>query len=99
MEVIAFGEILYDIINGKAHLGGAPLNFAFYVNQFGIPVSILSAVGRDKLGTKALEQLKRAGVGLSLVSRANKPTGTVTVKLDGGQPAFTIHKKTAWDSI
>ena len=34
-EVVSFGEIVFDLLEGEAHLGGAPLNFAFYLRQLG----------------------------------------------------------------
>ena len=27
-DIVAFGEILWDVIDGVPHLGGAPFNFA-----------------------------------------------------------------------
>ena len=99
MEVIAFGEILYDVFSDGARLGGAPLNFAYYARQFGLSTSIISAVGRDVPGTKALKALRKAGIDTSLVARTNKRTGLVTVKLNKGQPMFIIDKNTAWDHI
>lgn len=96
---IAFGEVLFDVFEDGAHLGGAPLNFAFYLRQYGIPVAVMSSVGGDELGRQAEDKLKSAGIDCSLLTRNNAPTGYVTVKLKNGQPEYTIHENVAWDSI
>ena len=36
LQAIAFGEILFDVFDDGAYLGGAPLNFAWYLRQFGV---------------------------------------------------------------
>ena len=37
-DVVAFGEVLWDIIDGMPHIGGAPLNFAAHVSYFAVSV-------------------------------------------------------------
>jgi fructokinase len=98
-QALAFGEILYDIFEDGAYLGGAPLNFAWYLRQFGITVDMISAVGRDGLGAKALAALRDVGIGEGWVNCVDRPTGTVDVKLTDGQPQFTINEGVAWDEI
>ena len=41
----ASDEILWDLIRGKEHLGGAPLNFAVNAHRLGHDVRLVSAVG------------------------------------------------------
>lgn len=36
MDVVAFGEILWDVIDGVPHLGGAPFNFAAHAARLGL---------------------------------------------------------------
>ena len=54
IRIVSFGEVLFDIIDNEPHLGGAPLNFAWYASQMGAEVALLSAVGNDLLGNRAL---------------------------------------------
>jgi fructokinase len=41
-DVLAFGEVLWDIIGGDAHIGGAPFNFAAHVVKCGFSAAIAS---------------------------------------------------------
>ena len=34
-KILSYGEIIFDLIEGRPFLGGAPLNFAWFVNQLG----------------------------------------------------------------
>lgn len=99
MNILAFGEILWDIIEGEHHLGGAPFNFAAHVVKCGGRASILSAVGTDELGTRALGRARELGVDVSMVASLGLPTGTVDVFLQDGQPDYTIHEGVAFDRI
>jgi len=100
MKVLAFGEILWDIIEGEYHLGGAPFNFAAHVVKCGGASTIISAVGTDRLGKQAIDEAKALGVDVSLIATIpDKPTGTVDVFLANGQPDYTIHEGVAFDVI
>ncbi|WP_440955803.1 carbohydrate kinase family protein [Methanosarcina sp. Mfa9] len=117
IKALTFGEILFDIINGSAHLGGAPLNLAVHLAKIGetregkqgekqggkseAKPAVISAVGKDELGDKLLNEAEKLGIDTSYISiDEKKPTGTVTVELkDEGIPHFTIHENVAWDAI
>lgn len=95
---IAFGEVVFDCFEDSVRIGGAPLNFAWYLHQFGIPVAVVSAVGSDELGEAAVRFMQEAGIA-SWVSRRPEPTGTVDITLADGQPDFRIREATAWEHI
>jgi len=101
LKVLAFGEILFDVIGGDEHLGGAPLNFAAHISRLGAKTAILSAVGRDDRGERAVKQLLDYGVGCEYILRCLKyPTGVVNVELSGdGQPSYSIIENVAYDNI
>lgn len=100
MKVLAFGEILWDIIEGKEFLGGAPFNFAAHSVQCGGEAHIISRVGDDRLGKQALDLCAHFGVNSRFIQiDPDHPTGTVDVVLDLGQPDYTIHEHTAYDYI
>ena len=98
-QAFAFGEILFDVYEDGAYLGGAPLNFAWYLRQFGVTVAMVSAIGRDRLGSRVQAALSQADVMQDYVARVNAPTGTVDVKLTNGQPQYIINEGVAWDQI
>ena len=98
-QAICFGEILFDHIEDQLHLGGAPLNFAYYLSQLGISVAMVSAIGNDELGDRALSLLVKAGIDCRWVAESDKPTGVVEVSLIDGQPSYSIIEGVAWDFI
>ncbi len=99
MKILVYGEILWDIIEGEEHLGGAPLNFAAHVKKNGFESGIISALGKDDRGERAFEQIKILGVDISMVQRNDHPTGYVPVTLKDGQPDYEIMSGVAYDFI
>jgi fructokinase len=101
MKIISIGEVLWDVISGKEHLGGAPFNFAAHAKSLGHDVYFVSSVGCDKRGDRVLERMALLGLSSRFVSRTGSyGTGTASVKLDStGQPSFQIHRPAAYDFI
>jgi fructokinase len=101
IKALTFGEALFDIIKGSAHLGGAPLNLAAHLAKLGAKPAVITAVGKDELGKILLARAEAMGIDTSYILIDEKrPTGTVTVKLEaGGIPIFTINEGVAWDTI
>lgn len=97
-NVIGIGELLWDILPTGKVLGGAPLNFAFHVQQLGALGTIISAIGNDELGAEINSVLQTKGVNKCL-SMKTKPTGTASVEIKNGSPNFIIHQEVAWDYI
>ena len=100
LDVLTYGEVLWDMIEGKAHIGGAPFNLAAHAVKCGLRAATVSSVGDDDLGRAALGEMDRLSVERrwTLIDREH-PTGTVTVSLTGGQPSYVIHEGVAWDFI
>lgn len=101
IRVLTFGEALFDIIKGTAHLGGAPLNLVAHLAKLGAKPAVLTAVGNDDPGRTLLSRAEEMGVDTSYVLiDDHRPTGTVTVKLKNeGIPVFSINEGVAWDAI
>ncbi|MDW3209511.1 MAG: carbohydrate kinase [Reichenbachiella sp.] len=100
LKIVAFGEILWDVIGEQYHLGGAPLNFAAHAVQCGADASIISCVGEDEWGRKAIQEIEAKNVSISQIqSSKEKPTGTVKVSLYQGQPEYNIVEDVAYDFI
>ena len=101
MRVLSFGEILWDIIGGRAHIGGAPFNLAVHLAKMGLESTLISSVGKDDLGRKAVEEAEKRCVDSTFIRlHTDLPTGTVDVKLsEKGHPTYVIRENTAWDDI
>ena len=101
IRALTFGEALFDIIKGSAHLGGAPFNLAAHLAKLGAKPAVLTAVGKDELGKTLLARAEEMGVDTSyILTDEHRPTGTVTVELKNeGIPVFTINEGVAWDAI
>jgi len=101
IKLLSFGEVLWDVIDGEAFIGGAAFNLAAHAARCGLDSYLLSAVGADDLGRKAWQEIERLNVSRKYAQTDRKhPTGTVTVSLSaGGQPSYVIHKDVAWDFI
>lgn len=98
-ELLALGELVWDCYPGGSFIGGAPLNVAVQLARHGYPASLLTAVGRDDLGERALAFLEREGIGGARI-HPRLPTGTVSVVLDpAGRPTFAIHGSAAWTDL
>ena len=100
-KVLAFGEVLWDLLPDGALLGGAPANCAFRLQNLGIRTSLISRVGTDESGSRALDMLTRSGLDCSFVQRDDvHPTGSAGVQLSaGGSPNFVITRDAAYDFI
>ena len=101
MRIVSIGEILWDVIGENEHLGGAPLNFAMHARQLGHEVFLLSAVGEDNRGRRALQCLQERGVSTEFVQvLRGKATGIAEVELDAeGKPMFRIVRPAAYDFV
>lgn len=100
MNIASAGEILWDLIRGEEYLGGAPLNFAASAHRLGSQVTLVSAVGEDARGDRALARIEALGLSTKFVSRVAHPTGTVTIRFDeSGEPDYVIHRPAAYDFL
>ncbi len=100
MKILAFGEILWDIINDKAYIGGAPFNLVSHCSKMGLNSYLISALGNDFLGKSALKCLENNHIHTDFIVESTLPTGAVNVGLDeNGIPSYTIYENVAWDNI
>ena len=60
--ILAFGEVLWDILPSCTVLGGAPFTFAYRANSLGDTALMISRLGRDELGHKACDQIVQLGL-------------------------------------
>ena len=99
-RIIIFGEILWDCLPSGPRLGGAPLNVAANLSLLGHEAIMVSALGKDEFGERALEAMGRYGVNTDLVRIGDYPTGTVEVELDDqGDASYSFTPNCAWHHI
>lgn len=100
--VVIWGELLWDRFppeRGGTRLGGAPANVAWHLAQAGGWAQLVTRVGTDADGDRALAELDGL-VDTSLIQRdAERATGEVTIELVGGEPRYTLHPGRAWERI
>ncbi|MED5450308.1 MAG: PfkB family carbohydrate kinase [Chloroflexota bacterium] len=94
-KILSYGEIIFDLVGDRPFLGGAPLNFAWFANQLGGEVTLISAVGNDDLGSEAVSIIENYGID-SRINFSSQPTGTAVVNPDG---KFDFTYPAAWNEI
>jgi fructokinase len=99
--ILSFGETLWDLFPSGPVLGGAPCNLAYRLHSLGDRAVIVTRLGRDEYGARALEQLTALGMESTHIQMDDgHPTGTVQVTLDDkGNPDFHIVPAVAYDFI
>lgn len=100
-KIVAFGEVVWDILpNGKI-LGGTPSNLVFRCNSLGERGYLLSRVGDDELGAEAIKTLKKLGISDKNVQIDQVfKTGTVEVSFDENEEAvYKVANDVAFDHI
>lgn len=100
MKIIAFGEILWDVFGETKTLGGAPFNFAAHAAQLGAESYLVSCVGNDENGRKAIESASQIGIKTDYIAiDRNHFTGECAVTLENGIPTYNLVQNTAYDHI
>lgn len=101
LHIASLGEVLWDVFPDGSRFGGAPANFACHAAAHGSVVTMLSRVGADALGDRAIAELESRNVDVKQIQRdAVKATGIVSVQLDDqGVPSYDICENVAWDYL
>lgn len=98
-------EELQNASSNPAHIrtsfGGVARNVAENLVRLGQPVSLLSVVGRDRIGDELLDHTRQAGVDVSAVFRSDKfPTGFYMGMLDAqGRRLFAFDDMRVLDEL
>ena len=94
-KILSYGEIIFDLVQGRPFLGGAPLNFAWFINQLGGEATLFSSVGKDAMGSEAVSRIEEYGIN-NHINISNQPTGTAIVNPEG---KFEISYPAAWSEV
>lgn len=101
MPIACFGEMLWDVLPTGKQPGGAPLNVAVHLHNFGLDAQLISRVGHDDLGTELLAFIEGKGLGTRYVQRGETHlTGVVKANVsDSHEVTYQIVRPVAWDYI
>lgn len=98
LEVVAFGEILWDVFEVEPgtfvrELGGAPANLAVSLARLGVRAAVVGGVGRDRFGDDLRLFLAENGVDARFLIRLPNRTGIAFVSRDpDGEPSFLFYR-------
>ncbi len=101
LNIVCYGEVLFDIFPTHTKIGGAPLNVALRLASLGVNAKIISRIGNDAIGKKLLDFVSKNNIETNTIQiDTDLPTGEVFVKLDEkGSASYTINYPAAWDKI
>lgn len=101
MNVTSIGEILFDIYPSHKKLGGAPLNFISHIRKITENGNIISRIGKDVLGGKAISEVQKIKVSTQFIQQdSTHPTGVANIEInEKKEPSFNIDTKRAFDFI
>lgn len=100
-KIICFGEMLWDMLPTGKMPGGAPMNVAIHLKNFGNSATIISRVGTDDLGTELVDFVKENGLETQFIQHGQTHlTGVVKVNMDDkNNVSYKIVQPVAWDYI
>ena len=99
-KIVCFGEVLWDIYPDRIEIGGAPFNVYYRLHSLGNNVKIISSIGDDDLGLKALDFFKKNNLNSEFITIDKEhKTGQVKIQLESGEPSYNIVDNVAWDFI
>jgi len=101
MQIVAMGEMLWDVFPAKEFLGGAPLNFSAAAQRLGNEVTFITAVGDDERGRLALASMAGLRLHADFVQvEAGRETGTAVITTDSdGNAKYVFPRPAVFDAI
>lgn len=101
LNVVCYGEVLWDVFPNHKKIGGAPLNVALRLNSFGVQTTIISSIGNDQNGRELLKYTTNNKLDDAAIQINDQyETGWVHVTLDEkGSASYEIAYPVAWDKI
>lgn len=99
-KLFVFGEILFDIFDDEAKMGGAPFNVACNLRMLGEKPLMVSCLGADRMGGIIRNFMDRNGMERDFVGTDPvRETGQVLVNVTDGEPSYEIKADQAYDYI
>lgn len=103
-NILVFGELLYDIYDDVAVIGGAPFNYSVQLSRLiskNDNLKFITALGKDDFSKDAFKFIENENIDSSLMQVLdNYETGKATVFMNENKiPDYIIHENVAWDNI
>ncbi len=100
-KAICFGEVLWDVFPNIKTAGGAPMNVAVQLSNFGVSSKIISKIGNDASGRELLKNIQNENLtGIYIEIDSNYETGEAKViSSDNHDVIYDIKYPAAWDKI
>jgi fructokinase len=100
-DVVCFGEVLWDLLPGKALPGGAPMNVAYHLKKLGTNPALISKIGIDDYGKQLVNLLAENELSTEFFQMDyDHPTGLVYAKPnEHNEVMYDIVYPSAWDFI
>lgn len=100
-KIIVYGTILFDHINEDYFIGGCHTNVAAHCAKLGMDTTMVSSVGTDGLGEKAINWMKSIGIRTEYIAKDEiHSTGRVEVDVtDPQNPQYDLLDNVAYDFI
>lgn len=101
MRIVSFGELLWDVIDGREFLGGAPVNFAAASLRLGADVELITAVGDDARGARSITAVRSLGLTTRHIRTVtDHPTGIARVVSGAsGHARYEFNRPAAYDFL
>ncbi|HEX2535100.1 MAG TPA: carbohydrate kinase [Chitinophagaceae bacterium] len=99
--LVAFGEILWDVLPSGPRPGGAPVNVAYHAQKLGFRAVPISRTGKDPWGTDLRTLLQEQGITTEYLQEDGEhPTGLVQATIGADhEVSYDIVYPSAWDFI
>lgn len=89
MKTVYVGDCGVDDYSGKLYPGGCGLNVAYYANQAGLKIDLVSCVGNDENGNIPLDIVKKIDLNIAHIHRLNGATPKQIIRiLPDGEKKF-----------
>ena len=104
LNILTFGELLYDVYDTASVIGGAPFNYSLQLSRLlnkDDKLKFITALGNDDYSKDALTFIDNENIDKSLIQTLKDyETGKATVFLNEKKvPDYIIHENAAWDNI
>jgi fructokinase len=100
-HVVCFGEVLWDLLAGKALPGGAPMNVAYHLRKLGTDPALITRIGPEEYGKNLVNLLANCNISTDFFDiDYEHTTGLVNAKMSNhNEVVYDIIYPSAWDFI